>query len=373
MEHVTCEPTGDRGTIRFGEEASVSVGGQVYLMRVPTVTPGETPWAMLEVEKVVEEPPAPAECPRQSTRCTEDSFGRDCELRDGMAMEYDGYLWLATDIRMDYGTGAYKLTIIDPESGCGAIGILSGMHEGNTGHVTVGGFNYAVKAKRVQAEYNPKWALQRVSREVSYCEAVDIPIECDTRTESGLDTIRCPLHTNMGAIKFGEIMFAVERLYMDEHGQNRADIRAYNSALGCRTEGGFTVGEFSVSPPLDIGIYRYYVTAGAIDRAGGIADVRITREMRMCGGHETHGIINTGEWVATPLGYKVRLDDITMDGNLGIFTLLDPYGREITSFVLGRGEARLFPEISIMVRVNEVAGGMLLISKWADVTVSECG
>ncbi|HNT60736.1 MAG TPA: hypothetical protein PKJ97_02035, partial [Candidatus Bilamarchaeaceae archaeon] len=217
-----------------------------------------------------------------------------------------------------------------------------------------------------------RWALQRVSREVSYCEAVDIPLECETGTESGLDSIRCPLYTNMGAIKFGDIMFAIDRMYRDERGEERVDIRVYNSALGCRTEGGFTNGEFSVSPPLDIGIYRYQATVGAIDRATGTADVRITREPKMCGGTETHGILNVGDRLATSRGYWVRLDDVTRDGQSGVFTLLDLYDREITSFVLERGEARLFPEIPMMVRVNEVAAGSLLISKWADITISEC-
>lgn len=372
-ELLECEPTGDEGTVHYGEEVVLAVGGQAYKMRAPAVVPGTTSspgWAELDVEKVVDEPPAA--CPEEATRCEDDEFGRTCQVREGKAVLYDGYLWQVSNISLDHGTGKFKLTIMDPEADCGVVGVLSAIHEGETEvRVLAGGFNYVVDAKAVQAVYDPRWALVRLSREVSYCEAVDIPIECDVGTESGLDSIRCPLYTNMGAIKFGNILFAIERMYTGPDGNDRVDIRAYNSALSCRTEGGFTNGEYSVSPPLDIGLYRYQATVGAIDRESGVADVRITRELKMCG-PTTDGILNVGESVATPRGYKVRLDDVTRDGNSGIFTLLDLYDREVASFVLARHESVLLSPAGIQVRANEVAGGLLLISKWADISVAEC-
>jgi hypothetical protein len=345
-------------------------------MRAPTVTAG-TPtvagWAELDVEKVVDEPPQPTVCPEQATRCTEDEFGRTCEVREGQAMEYDGYLWQASELSIDYGTGAFKLTAIDPESDCGVVSVLVGMHEGSTGNMSLGGFDYAIKAERVQAESAPTWVLMRVSREVSYCEAIDIPIECDVGTESGLDTIRCPLYVNMGAIKFGNIMFAIDRMYSDAEGNNNVDVSIHDAAMGCSPEGGRTVGEFGVSnPPIEIGLYRYQITVGAIDRASGVADVRITREKIMCGPETHYDPMNVGGLIDAPNGYKVRLDDLTRDGNGGIFTVINSRDAEVFAFVLNKGDSVLLPEFGFEARVDEVAPGLLLIGKWAKLTLADC-
>jgi len=375
-ELLECEPTGAEGTIPFGEEVSLSIGGQPFKMRVPTVTPpGEDSagWAELDVEKVVDEPPQPAACPAEATRCTDDEFGRTCEVREGKAISYDGYLWEVSDVSLDYGTGKFKLTIIDPEADCGIVGVIADMHEGDTEvRILVGGFNYAFEAPTVQAVYDPHWVLGRVSKEVSYCEAVDIPIECDVGTESGLDTVRCPLYTNMGAIKFGNIMFAIDRMYRDTDGNDRLDLRIYDAAMGCSPQGGFTLGEYSVSPTMDIGLYRYQATVGAIDRATGVADVRITREKIMCGAETHFDPIYLGEWAEAPNGYKVRLDDLTRDLKGGIFTVLDASDREVFVFVLNKGDTLLLPEFGFEARVDEVAPGLLFLGKWAKLTLADC-
>ncbi len=373
---LDCESTGHSGPLRMSEEVEVSLGSQTYTLRAPTVVSasGESPeWAMLEVEKETEPVVEPPECPDISTRCEHDTFGSTCEVREGKAMEYDGYLWQVEDISLDYGTGAFKLTIIDPESDCGVVGILAGMHEGTTGHATVGGFNYSVEAKRVQAEDDPKWALMRVSREVSYCEAVDIPLECEVGTDSGLDSIRCPLYTNMGAIKFENVMWSVDRIYMDPTIREiKVDLKVYDERLGCSPLGGRTVTVPGTSDPIEYGIYRYQATVINADPTTGVADVRITRELKMCGGTETNGILNVGEVLSTAGGYKLRLDDVARDGNSGVFTVLDSSDREMTSFVLGRSETLFLSPLGMQVRVNEVAAGLLLASKWADVTIVEC-
>jgi hypothetical protein len=177
----------------------------------------------------------------------------------------------------------------------------------------------------------------------------------------------------MGAIKFGNIMFAIDRMYSDAEGNNNVDVSIHDAAMGCSPEGGRTVGEFGVSnPPIEIGLYRYQITVGAIDRATGVADVRITREKIMCGPETHYDPMNVGGLIDAPNGYKVRLDDLTRDGNGGIFTVINSRDAEVFAFVLNKGDSVLLPEFGFEARVDEVAPGLLLIGKWAKLTLADC-
>jgi hypothetical protein len=163
-------------------------------------------------------------------------------------------------------------------------------------------------------------------------------------------------------------MFRVESVESSE-----AMIRIFDKTLGCDRIAGPNPVAIPGYVTNVIGSYAYTTTIFGASTWDQTVDMQVERTPLLCGGGEVRGILNVGEMIDSGMGLKVVLEDISRDGE-AMLLILDSNGNEFMRFTLAEGGARLLENLgeTCVVSINEVSAGVLLIGKWADITVQTC-
>ncbi len=366
-----CEPTGEETTLRIGEPVTLTLGGDDYEVSASSIS---LPYAKLGVRKVDGEPPVTEECPAVTDRCEGDGLNLSCLIYDGTAAELDGYRFKVSNIHYEYPGKAFDLEIYDARSpDCRRIGLIRNFVEGHSDGLTLNGSDYGVGVDLDGVDVEGGSVRLRVYRTQSLCENVLAPRGCET----GTDYAMCEVRVMGEGIEMDGILFMLSNI-RTEGGELRVEVTAYDMLTRCNILGGRTINVPGVSETLEVGLYGYNVVAFSADPALRKATLRVNRiPLPACEGVESAGPINVGEWIESYDGMlKFRLDDVTRDEPLGaILTVLDRSDREVGNMVVREltSEPIEYGGKIYSVRADEVAVGVMLLSKWARLSVTACG
>ena len=365
-----CEPTGDNTTLRAGEPVVLTLGGDDYEVSASSIA---LPSAKLGVKKVVEEPPVTEECPAVTDRCDGDGLNFSCLVYGDTSAEVDGYRFKVSNIHYEYPGKAFDLEIYDARSpDCRRIGLIRNFAEGHSEGLALNGSDYGLGVDLDGVDVEEGTVRMRVYRTQSLCENVLAARGC----EAGPDYAMCEVRVMGEGIEMDGILFMLSNI-TTEGGEPRVEVTAYDMLTRCNILGGRTITVPGVSEGLEVGLYSYNILAMAADSTLRKATLRVNRvPMPACEGVESAGPINVGEWLESYDGMlKFRLDDVTRDEPLGaIITVIDRYDREVGNMVVRRrmSEPIEYGGKVYSVRADEVAAGVMLISKWARLSVTAC-
>ncbi|NYZ60928.1 hypothetical protein H0O01_04505 [Candidatus Micrarchaeota archaeon] len=338
--------------------------GMRYAIRVRSATPRSTDIpakADVEIRRVSDEP-TPAVCPEVTDRCSSpDAAHTSCRVYQDMAAEFEGVLFSLKDMREEGGARKLTLEVIDSELGCGVLQTAV-IDAGGGADIEIEGRYYYVQLGDITLDAAGNWAYMFISRPYSFCEVAE-PADC----ERSADSVRCTANPFADYIDLGGNKFVINSIVNHPDGTKTITI------LSCTSD-----SEVSFDAPgtatLELGPYRYRFTVFGIDAETWSSDIQIEREPLLCEGEQTSNLVNVGEFVtAADAAFMVRLDDISRAGE-AMLTILDPDFNEIETMNLGESETKLF-ELGgriYMITASDIAAGVLLIGKRAEITIDAC-
>lgn len=323
----------------------------------------------LEIRRVSVEPAEPV-CPEVTDRCEGGPSATACTVYLDRAVELNGVLFTVTDISEEGGVKRVVINISDRELGCRILQTYV-LNELDSADVIVEGRSYSIFVVGLHLEGDASWAFLQITGQVdsTTCSATPVSERCIRGAD---DSVRCEVRAGAG-LELNGMLFQVEAIAEDG-----VQVRIYDKLLGCEN-----VDNVIVSAPGTltsvIGSYVYTITIFGANLDDQSVDMQVERRALLCDGTETRGVLNVGELMAAGTGLKVRLDDITRESGTdnqhkAILTILDMADNEFMHMTIGEGEARLinYGGRTHVVSVNEVAAGVMLIAKWADVSVQVC-
>jgi len=310
-------------------------------------------------------------------RCEGVSSGTSsCPLYEGMAAEMGGVIFKAVNIREEGGVKKLNIEVSDRELDCTTVmTVVLAEMEGPGPVIAVGSKVFVVEVESISIDAsNPSanWARLLITdqaREDYVCGDTPVSGRC---SGDGANSVRCEVAEESG-LEIDGMLFKV----LDIEDEN-VQLSIHDKLLGCLGNGTKNIA-YPASESYVIGSYVYTVTIFGANMEDYTVDMQVERRALLCGGAETRGVINVGEFIDSGAGIKVRLDDImreTGEDNHhdAILTILDMSDNELMQITVGVEDARLisYGGRDIIVSVNEVAPGVMLIAKWADVSVQVC-
>jgi len=373
-KELGCETIATFSIEADGEEQLYAPGtGSTYGIKARNATPGSAgipASADLEVRRVSDEP-TPSVCPETTDRCeTIEHTAVFCIVYQDIAAELNGVLFTPRNIREEGGVKKLDVEVYDRELGCDVIETVPIIAEGTGGwfaDVTVGAQRFSIGIMDIVVDGAESWASMVIRPVQTACDRTEVADRCATSS----DSVRCMAYSGTG-IQMDGFLLLIDGIE-DDGTTRRISLTAYRSESGCPHMGSATISVPGTTT-FRIGTNSYKVTVFGVDTSySDAADIQVERVPSLCGGSEVTGIINLGELIDAGMGLKVRLDDISRDGE-AMLTVLDTNDNEFMRLTLGEGEAQLMEYMgrSAIVSVNEVAAGVMLIEKWANLTVQAC-
>lgn len=373
-KELGCETIATLSVEAGGEERLYAPGtGSTYGIKARNATPGSAgipATADLEVRRVSDEP-APTVCPETTDRC-ETVYGAptaiSCPIYEGLAAEINGVLVKIARIWEEGGVRKARVELYDRELGCADTSGVLELSEGENGEVGVGSKVFTIDVRGITlVGYGTSWASVIITDTTAAASCATIsPDSCTTSR----DSVRCEMPAGLVGLKLGTVVFTP---YL---GCDGGTVSIYDDTIPglCVPVGNVSFSAVPGTMEYRYGAYYYKVTVFGCSSDSARVDMQVERRALLCDGSEVSGIINVGEMVDSGVtGLKVRLDDISREGE-AILTILDRNWNDYTQITLAEGEARLidYDGTPVVVSINDVAAGVLLISKWVDITVQTC-